>query len=319
MSKRIRECGPIHQTGIGKAIVRRNADWTRVDITDGTWTLNDPDSTLSSISNTGGLNQVVIGTQNNEKIVDGGVHWKEVLNADGTSIDFTDRPVSVDFMISWPNSGWYVRENTPSGWVEYASGGNNRPAVGSRCYTVAGVMTDPENLPSSAGESEWPRDILGCGLSTKTNVTKHRMFGIKNSGTGSPRGTLSFLNADLNAPHAVDDYDNEGRKFMNRLSWRTHIIKREDASTTGIHAGDEPMADEMSYEKYWDRGETKVAPLELIVTQHFGRVRTDRLYVWISSGRSQGGAGSSVTVDFNVYYKIYALDGGTHPSGRTGL
>ena len=144
MSKRIRECGPIKQTGLGISSLRENESWTRANIVDGTWTLNDPDTTLSSISNTGGINQVVVDTTNNDQIVDGGVHWKEILNADGSSIDFTDRAVNIEFYLHWPNQGWAV--SSPS-----ASGGLNRPGGASRCYTVAGVTTDPENFPSSAG------------------------------------------------------------------------------------------------------------------------------------------------------------------------
>jgi len=284
-----------------------NRDWTRANIADGTWTLNDPDSTLSSISNTGGVNQVVIGTHHNPSTIDGGVHYKELLNEDGTSIDFGDRPVNVQIYIHWPNTSWTAQGNT---------GGNDRPSHGSRVYTVAGVMTDPENLPSSAGETEWPRDLVGYGLEWKTNAEKTFRRGIWNKGTGT-RGTLTHTSVNLNAATA-DDYA-AGRKCVNRMLWFGRIAKQETASGTGINVVGSPIMNEFSFSHHWDDGWKIAGDIEQAIPQYFGRIRTNKLYVWVASGRGTSGAGSSATVDFNLYYRITALDGGNHPSGRTAL
>ena len=283
------------------------ADWTRVDITDGTWTLNDPDSTLSSITNTGGINQVVVSTAHNPSTIDSGVHYKQLLNADSTSIDYTDRPISIQVYVHWPNVGWAADGNT---------GGNNRPATASKCYTVAGVMTDPENLPSSPGESEFPRDILGYGLEYKNSAARTMRRGIWNVGTGSPRGGLTHTSVNLFVPDSAEYA--EGKKVINRMLWWGRIAKNEDSNTTGINIAGEPQMHEFSYIPHWDNGHQEEGAKETQVNQRFGRVRTDKLYFWIANGRGQSGAGSSSTIDFDVYYRITALDGGNHPSGRTG-
>ena len=70
---------------------------------------------------------------------------------------------------------------------------------------------------------------------------------------------------------------------------------------------------------YWDTGWKKVGDVETPLNQRFGRVRTNKLYLWVSNGRGDPGAGSSATIDFNLYYKIEALAGGNHPSGTTPL
>ena len=289
--------------------MRENESWTRANIVDGTWTLNDPDTTLSSISNTGGINQVVVDTTNNDQIVDGGVHWKEILNADGSSIDFTDRAVNIEFYLHWPNQGWAV--SSPS-----ASGGLNRPGGASRCYTVAGVTTDPENFPSSAGATEWPLSILGLGLRSKTSTYKNHIMQVRNNGTSAPRGALEIANTDLNSLTA-DNYNVDGYKFMNRLSWRTTIRPFTPLNGSGMDADDQPLANEISVERLWDQGDRKTGTEERIVDQRFGRVRTNKLFIFISNGRGNGGAGSTVTIDFDVYYRIVGT--AAHPSGTTGL
>lgn len=287
--------------------MRRNADWTRANIADGTWTLNDPDSTLSSITNTGGINQVVVSTANNPSTIDSGVHYKELLNADGTSIDFGDRPINVQIYVHWPSTGWEADGN---------SGGIGRPGVASKVYTMAGVMTDPENLPSSAGETEWPRDLLGYGLEWKNNAAKTNRRGIWNVATGSPRGTLVHTSNNMNTPNS-GDYA-AGRKVCNRIHWWGRIAKLDSANSTGINVAGEPLMHEFSFSHHWDNGYKVTGDVETVLNQRFGRVRTNKFYIWIANGRGTSGAGSSVTVDFDVYYRITALDGGNHPSGRTG-
>ena len=290
-----------------------NESWERANIDDGTWTLTDPDSTLSGITNIDGINQVVVGTQNNDQVADGGIHYKEILHPDGTSMDFTDSGsgtgISIEFYIHWPHQAWDCA--SPA-----ASGGLGRPGGASKCYTVAGVTTDPENFPSSAGATEWPLSILGLGIQSRGSTFKNHMMQIRNNGTSSPRGALEITRQDLNSLTA-DNYNIDGYKFMNRLSWRTTIRPRTPNNGSGFDADDQPMADEIAVERIWDQGDRKTGTEERIVGQRFGRVRTDKLYVFISSGRSQGGAGSSVTIDFDVFYRIVGTD--AHPSGVTGL
>tara|TARA_R110000803_G_scaffold15895_6_gene43766 strand:+ start:1583 stop:2530 length:948 start_codon:yes stop_codon:yes gene_type:complete len=284
-----------------------NADWTRANIADGSWTLNDPDSTLSSISNTGGVNQVTVDTAYNPSTIDAGVHYKEILNEDGTSIDFGDRPVNVQIYLHWPSTGWSADGNT---------GGLNRPFAAGRSYTVAGVMTDPENLPSSPGETEFPRDILGYGLEWKNSETKTNRRGIWNLGTGAPRGALTLTSQNQNVASNADYL--AGRKCVNRIMWWGRIAKLDSANTTGINVAGEPLMNEFTFSNHWDNGYKVTGDIETVVNQRFGRVRTNKLYVWVSNGRGMAAGGSS-TIDFNLYYRITALDGGNHPSGRTGL
>ena len=291
-----------------------NESWTRANIADGTWTLNDPDSTLSSISNTGGLNQVVIGTDNNNKVYDGGIHFKEITHPDGTSFNLLTEGISIEMYIHWPNQGWAVNHNGTT-----ASGGSNRPGGGTRCYTVAGVTTDPENFPSSPGETEWPRSIIGMGMRSKNSTYKNHMMQIRNNGNGNPRGTIEIVNADLNSLTA-DNYNVDGYKFMNRLGWRGTIRPYPNLPSSGaLWPADQPLINELSWEKFWDNGDRKTGTTEQIVDMRMAKVRSDKLYVFISNGRTaDGGApGSPVTVDFDVYYRIVGTS--AHPSGTTAL
>tara|TARA_R110002051_G_scaffold233752_1_gene295281 strand:+ start:467 stop:1384 length:918 start_codon:yes stop_codon:yes gene_type:complete len=285
-----------------------NEDWTRANIADGSWTLNDPDNTISSVSNTGGVNQLIVNTTHNPIPIAAGVHYKEILNADGTSIDFGDRPVSIQIYIHWPNTGWDAGGS---------SGGNNRPAAASRCYTVAGVMTDPEHLPSSAGAAEWPTDVFGYGLRWRGNVTKTDRMGVQNLSTSAPKGAITVTTANNNVPTTAEYA--AGKKCINRILWFGRIEKLNEGSSTGINTAGQPLMNEFSTCWYWDTGWKKVGDVETPLNQRFGRVRTNKLYLWVSNGRGDSGAGSNATIDFNLYYKIEALAGGNHPSGTTPL
>lgn len=295
--------------------MRENESWTRANIADGTWTLNDPDSTLSSITNTGGINQVIVNTTNNNEIVTGGVHYTELLNPDGTSIDFGDRPVSVQVYVHWPNTGWYTTDSDGNGTD--ASGGNDRPGRGSRCYTVAGIMTDPENLPATGGAAEHPIDLLGYGLRSITDTTRGARFGLWNDSSGGTYGSLNTISSTT----PTTEYTNyaAGRKWVNRMVWWCRIAKHDKSNGSGLNVAGEPQVNEFSYSFRWDNGDKHTEDGEQIVNARFGRVRTDKLYFWIANGRANTGAGSSVTIDFDVYYKITVLDDGNNPSGRTGL
>ena len=289
-----------------------NESWTRSNIADGSWTFSDPDGTLSAISNTGGLNSVTIGTQNNNQIYDGGIHFKEITHPDGTSFDLLTEGISIEMYIHWPNQGWAVLSPT-------AAGGSNRPGAGTRCYTVAGVTTDPENFPSTPGQTEWPRSIIGLGIRSKNSTYKNHIMQIRNNGTGTPRGTIEISNADLNVVD-VNDYNIRGYKFMNRLSWRTTIRPFENLPSSGaLWPAEQPLIDEIAVERLWDNGDRETGTEERIVTQRMAQVRSDKLYMFISNGRTHdGGApGGAVTVDFDVYYRIVGTP--AHPSGTTGL
>jgi hypothetical protein len=285
-----------------------NADWVRVDVTDG-WNLNDPDSTLSAVSNTGGTNSATINTTANTSVVDSAVYHKEILNNDGSSIDYSTRPVSIEFYVAWPSSSWSVNSGS-------TVGGDGKPTTASKCYVVAGIMADPENLPATAGAAEHPLDLLGVGLRSNTSTHKHDRFSVYNVGTGSPRGTITTNNQNM--PTISSGEYGEGKKFVNRLTWWTRIAKHDAASGTGINVVGEPLANEYSWSYFFDNGTKKVGDLEVIVDQRFGRVSTTGLHAFVALGR-MGGAGADVTVDFDIFYRITALDGGNHPNGTTGL
>ena len=288
-----------------------NIDWIEVDLTDGSFTLSDPDGVLSAISNTDNLNSVTVGTDTTPAIVDGGVHWKELLKNDGSSYNISDSPVMVECYIIWPSTGWSINSGA-------TTGGLDRPARGSRVYTVCGVMGDPENLPSVSGETEWPRDIMGCGISSDTSNHKHKMKGVKNVSTTGTRGAITTFGADFNTISA-SDYSVDGRKFMNRITWWARIHKADWKSATGIQPASPPLVNDLTWSKHYDNGDRKVGDITYNLSQNWGRGNTDnKLYFFVSHGRL-GGAGSSATVDFRCFYRIHNLDGGNHPAGRTGL
>jgi len=288
-----------------------NIDWVEVDLTDSSWTLNDPDSVLSSISNTSNLNSVTVSTTSTPDIVEAGVHWKELLKSDGSSYDISDSPVAIECYIVWPSTGWSVDSGA-------TTGGLDRPARGSRVYTVCGVMGDPENLPATSGATEWPRDIIGCGISSDTSNHKHKMLGVKNTSTTSPRGSIDTFGSDFNTISA-SDYSTDGRKFMNRITWWTRINKSDWITSSGIRPASPPRATTLNWSKHYDDGDQGTVDKTYNLIQSMGRGNTDnKLYFFVSHGRL-GGAGSSATVDFRCFYRIHNLDGGNHPSGRTGL
>jgi hypothetical protein len=301
--------GPPAAAAAGGAV---NETWTRSNIADGSWTFSDPDGTLSGISNTGGLNSVTIDVTNNDKVYDGGIHFKEITHPDGTSFDLLTESISIEMYIHWPNQGWAVLSPT-------ASGGLSRPGGGSRCYTVAGVTTDPENFPSTPGQTEWPRSIIGLGIRAKNSTYKNHIMQIRNYQTGLPRGSIEITNADLNSLTA-DNYNIDGYKFMNRLSWRTTIRPFENLPGSGaLWPADQPLIDEIAVERLWDNGDRKTGTEERIVGMRMAKVRSDKLYLFISNGRANAGGapGGPVTVDFDVYYRIVGTP--AHPSGTTGL
>lgn len=285
------------------------SDWTLADVTDSsTWTKNDPDSTMSGLTHVSGVNKCSLTTDNNSKIVDGCVWYTEVKTEDGSSFSFNDKPVTVEFAITMPAIGWYTGSGTNTG-------GLNRPAIGSRVYCVAGVMTDPENLPATAGATEWPRDVMGTGLSTGDRIDKNKRISVYNASNTSPRGTIT--NPSQYLPIISTTEYTAGRKSHNRIHWWGRIRKHDGLTASGISNAEDPICKDMHWVYRDDVGDSKAGVLTQVTQQRF-RIHNDRLYVFIAVGR-QSGAGSSADLDFTVHYRIVQVDGGTCPSGRTGL
>jgi len=284
------------------------SDWTVADVTHSDWTKNDPDTTMSSLTHVSGVNKCSLSTVGNAKLIDGCTWYAEVKTEDGSSFSFNDKPVTVEFAITLPAVGWSIN----SGAV---TGGLNRPPVGSRVFCIAGVITDPENLPATAGATEWPRDVMGTGISTHTSTHKNRRVSVYNASNTSPRGTITNPGQDLpvisNAEYLA------GRKSFNRVHWWGRIRKHDGLTASGISNAEDPLCKDMHWVYRDDVGDSKVGVLTQVTQQRF-RVHNDRLYVFISVGRSST-AGSTADLDFTVHYRITQLDGGTCPSGRTGL
>ena len=284
------------------------SDWTLCDLTDGTWSTNDPDTTITSLTHVAGVNKCTVSTDGNVKVTDGGMFYKAVTTEDGSAFSFSDRPVHCEFAITMPSIGWSIDTGG-------TTGGLNRPAVGSRVYVLAGVMTDPENLPSSPGETEWPRDIMGTGLDTSTSTHKNKRISVYNASNSATRGAITvptqYLPTISNAEYLA------GRKSHNRIHWWGRIRKHEGLTASGISLAEDPICKDMHWVYRDDVGDSKAGVLTQVTQQRF-RIHNDRLYVWVCAGRWTG-AGSATDLDFTVHYRIVQVDGGTCPSGRTGL
>jgi hypothetical protein len=284
------------------------SDWTLADMTSADWTKNDPDTTMSSLTHVSGVNKCTLSVTGNPNLIDGCTWYQEVKTEDGSSFSFADRPCTVEFAITMPAVGWSINSGA-------TTGGLNRPAVASRVYCVAGVMTDPENLPATAGATAWPLDMMATGLSTHTSNHKNRRVSVYNANNTSPRGAISSVGQDL--PTISNAEYLAGRKSYNRITWWGRIRKHDGLTATGISNAEDPLCKDMLWTYRDDVGDSKAGVLTHVTQQRF-RVHNDRLYVFVSVGRSAA-AGSTADLDFTVHYRITQLDGGTCPSGRTGL
>ena len=281
------------------------SDWTLADVTSSDWTKNDPDATMSGLSHANGVNTCTLSTTGNNKVHDGCVWYKEVKTEDGSSFNFNDKPVSMEFAITMPSIGWSID-------LGGQTGGLNRPTVGSRVYCLAGVMTDPENLPNVPGTSQWPADFMGTGLDTSTSLHRLKRLSVYNASNTAPLGIITTPSQWL--PQIASG---ENRKSFNRIHWWGRIRKHDTLAASGPSNAGDPICKDMHWVYRDDIGNSKEGVITQTVQQRF-RIRNDKLYVWVSVGRSAT-AGSPADLDFTVHYRITQLDGGTCPSGRTGL
>ena len=284
------------------------ADWTMADVTSAEWTKNDPDTTMSGLTHVAGVNKCTISTDVNSKVVDGCVWYAELKTADGSSFNFGDKPVTIEFAITLPSVGWAVDGGA-------TTGGLNRPPTASRTYCVAGVMSDPENLPTIPGETEWPRDVVGSGINTANSIVKNKRLSVYNQSNVAPRGTITNPSQDFPTISAAEYA--AGRKSYNRIHWWGRIRKYDDLLVDGISTAGDPVLNDMDWVYRDDVGNSSSFTYVQVAKQRF-RIHNDRLYVFISVGR-QAASGAPADLDFTVHYRITQNDGGTCPSGRIGL
>ena len=283
-----------------------NSTMTRVDITDGTWTLYDWQGTASSVSNTAGTNECTLDTSAATKFVDGAVWVKELKTADGSDYDFTDKRVACDFYIGLPDSSWADNGG--------GSGGNGNPPTGSRSHVGIGIMTDPENLPTS-GSGPWPRDLLGCSLGWKTHLSRMYRTGLRNTSNSGTYGAISTNASPLTV--ITPTHVTAGKRATNRLEWATTISKAEHWAAGALDPAGGPDSYYQTWSARYDNGNRQSVSGWGAATR-WGRTRTSKLYIFAYAARGSGATGS-VTMKFDLYYNTTMYDGGTNPSGRTGL
>lgn len=294
--------------GGGGGAAASNDDWTRVDVTDGTWTKNDPDTTASSITNSGGVNSVGLDTTGQSVYIDGCTWYKELKTVDGSDFDFTDAPVDFRAYVHLPDIGWADDSGN--------TGGNNNPPTASKCYCLVGITTDPANLPSS-GATPVPRDILAAGLESTTNVNRLKRQIIRNVSNSGTHGVINTNSAWLDLISSADV--SAGHKASNRFEWQTEIVKSENLSAGSLDPAGAPRSYYLISGDRWDNGDRRTVN-SYAADQRWGRGgnSTQKLYVFVCVGRNAA-ASTAITMKFDVYYHARLLDGGTSPSGKTGL
>jgi hypothetical protein len=309
MGNRGREPGNIKQSGIG-ARGPFIEDWVRVDVTDGTWQTNDPDSCASNISNTDGINYADLDGTSNNKYIDGRVWYKELYTEDGTSFDFADRPVDFRAYVHMPECGW------DSSGSETGTNTLDNPPEGSRTYCIIGIVSDPENLPTS-GATPVPKNILGCGLEWQTNTNRLFRTAIRNTSNAMPNGVLDTNKSGLDA---ISDTDvAAGHKACNRLEWSTYISKAEQLGSGNLDVAGSPRSYYLVWIPRYDNGD-KYMVGNFAAQQRWGRGGDDmsKLYVFVAVGRGSAG-GSAQTLAFDCYYEARLLEGGNNPPGKDSL
>ena len=242
-----------------------NDDWVRVDVTDGTWTKNDPDTTASSITNANGVNSVAIDTTSNSNYIDGCVWYKELKTVEGGDFDFSDRPVDFRAYVHLPDIGW---EDDNSN-----TGGNSNPPTASKCYCILGITTDPENLPSS-GNTPVPRDILGAGIESTTNVNRLKRMIIRNVSNSGTHGAIDKNSAWLDLISTQDVAS--GHKASNRFEWQTEIVKSENTTSGNLNPAGAPRSYYLMWSDRWDNGDRSNIN-QYAADQRWGRTRTTKL------------------------------------------
>jgi hypothetical protein len=299
--------GGYKYTAGGGAPAAVNADFERVDVTDGTWTNTDRlVQATGAATNTGGINSVPLGTNVALKHIDGCMWHKALKTADGSDFDFTDRPAFMNFYLTLPKTGW--RDDGAQ------EGGEGNPPYGSSCWVAMGVMTDPENVPTSP-TGPYPRDLLGAGLSwLGTNNRMYRTF-VRNTSNSGTHGSVSVNSQGLDVITSGDV--TAGHRATNRLSYSFKIAKAGPYTAGALTPADAPESQYMAWRPRFDDGHAYLTG-NYSAGQRWGRSHTDRLFIWVACGRN-GSPGSGVTLKFDAYYNATLLDGGTNPSGTTVL
>jgi hypothetical protein len=282
-------------------------DFTRIDLTDGSWTNTDHlPSATGAATNTGGINAVPLGTAVALKHIDGCCFHKELKAADGSDFDFTDRPAVLDFYLSMPATGW--RDDGTQ------QGGEGNPPYGSQSWVAMGVMTDPENLPTS-GSGPYPRDVLGGGLSwLSANNKIYRTF-VRNTSNSGTYGNVTVNSQITDLISSADVTANH--RAVNRLEYSFKIAKANANTYGALTPANAPEAYYIRFRPRYDNGDT-YHTLSYSAAQRFGRSRTSKLYIWVACGRN-GSPGSAMTMKFDAYYNATLLDGGTNPGGSPSL
>ena len=303
---RSRVPGNIRKRGLGRDHAVLD-DWVRINVADGTWTKNAPDTTGSSITNTAGINSVNLDDENNAAFYNGCVFYKELRLANGAPFDFTDKPVDLRGYVHLPGTGW--RDDGSQ------VGGGDKPPIASKCYCVMGFTTDPENFPADAASSAHPKDIFGIGIMWTTTNNKTKYVIVRNTSQSGTYGSITSSSGWLDTITSGDVTD--GRKCANRLGFQTEIVKNEYLDAGAMNPDDPPRSKYMNWDYRWDNGERRDA-YTYSLDQRWGRTRTSKLYVWVAVGRNAS-TGDPITMEFDCYYHARMLHGGTNPSGKTGL
>ena len=281
-------------------------DWNVIDLTD-SWSLNDPDSTVvGSASHSDGTNSVTVNTTNNATYIGGAIYYKKITTPDGGDYDLT-KPIDVRLALHMPETGW---QDTGG-----ASGGVGNPATGSRTYCLIGLMTDPENLPTS-GVTPIPRDILGIGLEWQTSQTRLYRSILRNVSNSGTHGAISTNKTGLENIAAADVA--AGHKASNRIECAFEIVKSENLTAGSLDPAGAPRTYYMVIGDRFDNGDSRQIN-QYSADQRWARTRTDELYIWMAFGRGSSGAGSNSTVKVNAFYSVRQLDSGNNPGGTTGL
>lgn len=288
--------------GGGGAASVPNQDWTRVDVTDGTWTTNDPDTTVSNLTNDAGINKCTVSTDSNINIVDGCVFYKELKYEDGTSVDWSDKTIDFQGYVHMPSVGWATSDGG-------STGGLNRPPVASKVYCVIGLMSDPGNLPT-------PRDVLGVGLDTKTTNWRMYRTSCYNVSNTAPNGAITVGNTSLTS--ITEAKVAAGNHSANRIHFQFTVDREDHTAASGIRPADPHFTKWVFFRPRYDNGDTYGQPVSVNVANYMGRGTRSNLYVFVAVGRS-GSSSNAQDLDFDCYYQVSFPEGGTNPSGRTAL
>ena len=130
--------GNVRRQGLGRD-EDRLTDWTRINVADGTWTKNDPDSHVTNISNTGGINSVDIDGTSNSNYINGCAFFREIRLVNGGPFDFTDRPVDLRGYVHLSGTGWKDDGSQ--------TGGGDKPPIASKSYCILGFYGIGQSAP----------------------------------------------------------------------------------------------------------------------------------------------------------------------------